>query len=70
MFVLVSGGVLSFVGAVLLFIPGPGLLFLAAGGAMAGTQSLLVARVFDRGELALRAAAQWLRARWRERSQR
>lgn len=68
--VLVAGGVLAAIGVVLLFIPGPGLLFLAAGGAMAATQSLLIARVFDRGEVAFRAAVRRMRNWWRGRHRR
>jgi len=56
-----GGGVLALVGFVLLFIPGPGLLLLAGGGAMAATQSLMVARIFDRGELFIRTLIQRVR---------
>ena len=57
-------GVVAFgVGVVLVFIPGPAILFfLIAGGLFAG-QSLSVARALDWTELRLRAAAKAVRKR-------
>jgi hypothetical protein len=42
-----AGAGLILVGIILLFIPGPGLLFIATGGAVLATESLAVARVLD-----------------------
>jgi hypothetical protein len=50
----VIGALLLVGGAVLLFIPGPGLLLIAFGGALIAQQSLGPARALDRLELILR----------------
>ena len=42
-----AGAGLILVGVVALFVPGPGLLFIAAGGAVLASESLAVARVLD-----------------------
>lgn len=46
--------VLVVVGVVLLFIPGPGLLFIGLGAAMCASHSLLIARGMDRCDVVLR----------------
>src|SRR5690242_11317242 len=55
------GGVLFAVGVVLLVVPGPGLLFVALGGALLAEESYDVARTLDRAELRIRqlAADSW-----------
>ena len=53
-------------GAVLLAIPGPGLLVIAFGAALIGQESLWVARVLDRLELAGRAIARDGRRWWKK----
>jgi hypothetical protein len=53
-------------GVVLMFIPGPAVLFFALAGALLATQSRHVARWLDWGELRARKAVAALR-RWRRR---
>ena len=61
---------LSFAGGlVLMFIPGPAVLFFALAGALLATQSLWVARRLDQGEVWGRRAVASVR-RWRRRRQR
>jgi hypothetical protein len=57
--VLVAGGV------VLLFIPGPGLLFLAFGLALFGGESKTLAGWLDRAELPVRRQLGYFRRRWK-----
>jgi hypothetical protein len=52
------------IGVVLVFIPGPAVLFFALAGALLATQSLWVARKLDRLELNARSVAASFR-RWR-----
>jgi len=59
--VLGIGLVSALIGVILLFTPGPGLLFLFAGGAILAEESLTVARALDWTELRVRAVAR----RWR-----
>jgi hypothetical protein len=42
-------------GFILFFIPGPGVLFVALGGALVANESLIAARMFDWIELKCRA---------------
>ena len=61
---------LSFAGGVvLMFIPGPAILFFALTGALLATQSLWLARRLDEGEVWGRRAVASVR-RWRRRRQR
>ena len=55
------------VGVVLLFIPGPAVVFLGLAGVLLAEHSMLVARALDASELKLRAAARWLRSAWHRR---
>lgn len=68
--VLAVGGTLAFLGFVMLFIPGPGILLLAAGGAMTATQSLWVARVLDWVEVKARYVTHRILEWWRRRRNR
>jgi hypothetical protein len=62
-------GVLLLVGGVvLLFIPGPGLLLIAFGGALIAQQSLWLAKVLDRVELLLRKLARKGKSFWKKAS--
>lgn len=56
------------IGVVLMFIPGPAILFYALTCALAATQSQLVARLLDRSEVRLRALWRRYQARraWRD----
>ena len=63
-----AGAVLLAVGVVLLFIPGPGLLLIAFGGALIARQSLWLAKRLDRLELLLRRFARKARSVWRRSS--
>jgi hypothetical protein len=67
---LVGTALLSFAaGVVLMFIPGPAVLFFALTGALLATQSLWVARQLDHGEVwGRRAVVSW--RRWWRRRQR
>jgi hypothetical protein len=56
-----AGAGLSLVGILLLFIPGPGLLFIAAGGAVLARESQLLARALDWSEV--RGRRLWRRVR-------
>jgi hypothetical protein len=53
-------------GVVLMFIPGPAILFFALTGALLATQSRWIARLLDRGEVEGRKALASVR-RWRRR---
>jgi hypothetical protein len=56
-------------GLILFFIPGPGVLFVALGGALVAKESLNAARVFDWIELKCRAAIARFKS-WRNRRDR
>jgi|SRR5687768_2916654 len=58
------------IGVVLVFIPGPAVVFFGLGPALLADHSMLVARGLDRAELQLRAAGRWLRSGWRRLHQR
>ena len=64
-------GVLSLVsfaiGVVLVFIPGPAVVFFALSGALFAAESRWAARKLDQFELAVRRAAGALRGWWRKR---
>jgi hypothetical protein len=63
------GAVLAFgIGVVLVFIPGPAVVFFALSGALLATQSLAIARAADRAELWLRAKNKAARRWWEHRS--
>ena len=63
-----AGAVLLAGGVVLLYIPGPGLLLIAFGGALIARQSLWLAKRLDRLELLLRRFARKARSAWRRSS--
>ncbi|MBT0959848.1 hypothetical protein [Denitromonas iodatirespirans] len=54
---MVGGVGMALLGFMMLFTPGPGLVFLAAGGALLGSESRRVARGLDRLEILVRQAA-------------
>jgi hypothetical protein len=64
----VGGLLLMAAGFLLLFIPGPGLLFLFAGGFLIAQQSLVAARVLDWSEVRLRKLLAWSLRAWRRSS--
>lgn len=59
--------VLIAIGAVLLVIPGPGILFLLMGGGMLATESRSVARFMDWSEIHGRKMAARVSRRWKRR---
>jgi Putative transmembrane protein (PGPGW) len=66
---LIVGGVLLMAaGFLLLFIPGPGLVLLFAGGFMIAQQSLVAARALDWSEIRLRKLLAWSLCAWRRSS--
>lgn len=60
-----AGALVMAAGLVFLAIPGPGLVVLGAGFALVARESLWVARMLDRLELAVRPLFLRLRRRWR-----
>jgi hypothetical protein len=58
------GPILAAGGLVMLFIPGPGLLFIVFGLALLGGQSRKLARLLDRGEPPVRRTLRRVRERW------
>ena len=62
------GGLLLAGRVVLLFIPGPGLVLIAFGGALVAQQSLWLARMLDRLELTLRKLLRKARSCWKRSS--
>ena len=62
---LVVGILLLVGGVILLFIPGPGLLLIAFGGALVAQQSLWMARLLDKMEVAARKAARLAERSWK-----
>jgi uncharacterized protein (TIGR02611 family) len=63
---LILGGLLLMAaGLLLLFIPGPGLVFLFVGGFLIAQQSLVAARVLDWSEIRLRKLLAWSLRAWR-----
>ena len=61
---IVGGLLLMAAGFLLLFIPGPGLVFLFAGGFLIAQQSLVAARVLDWSEIRLRKLLAWSLRAW------
>src|SRR5262245_21987361 len=59
------GIVLVIIGIAMLFFPGPGSLFILFGLALVGTHSIKIARLLDRGEIAMRRLGQHLEQHWR-----
>jgi hypothetical protein len=53
------------VGVVLMFIPGPAILFYFVAGSLLATESRAIARLLDWIEVKLRKVATWLHARWK-----
>ena len=60
--------VLLLVGVVLVFIPGPAILFFAIGGSMLATQSLALARLLDWTEVQLRRVYTGVTGWWKRAS--
>jgi hypothetical protein len=52
------------VGILLMFIPGPAVLFFLIAGSLLSTESLFVARSLDWSELKLRAGWSWSKKQW------
>lgn len=52
------------IGLVLVFIPGPAILFFFIGGVLLASESRLAARGLDWSEIKVRAAWQWALGRW------
>lgn len=65
---IVGGLLLMAAGFLLLFIPGPGLVFLFVGGFLIAQQSLVAARVLDWSETRLRKLVAWSARAWRRSS--
>ena len=65
---IVGGLLLMAAGFLLLFIPGPGLVFLFVGGFLIAQQSLVAARVLDWSETRLRKLLAWSLRAWRRSS--
>ena len=65
---IVGGLLLMAAGFLLLFIPGPGLVFLFVGGFLIAQQSLVAARGLDRSEIRLRKLLAWSLRAWRRSS--
>jgi hypothetical protein len=62
----ISGGILVMaVGIFLLFVPGPGLVFLLLGAVLVARQSLFAARALDWAEVRGRKLLNWSRRVWR-----
>lgn len=60
------GLVLAAAGIVMLFVPGPGILFIVFGLACFGGESKWIAGGLDAGELKARAGWHWAKAKWRD----
>lgn len=58
--------VLAVIGFILVFIPGPAVVFFAAAGMLLAGESLAVAKFFDAGELRARALIAEAKRRWRK----
>jgi hypothetical protein len=54
------------IGVVLMFIPGPAILFFLIAGGLLAAESRRVARGLDWSEVKLRKLASWLKARWQK----
>jgi hypothetical protein len=54
------------IGVVLMFIPGPAIVFFFLAGSLLAAESRAVARLLDWSEVKLRKVASWLRAKWRK----
>ena len=65
---IVGGLLLMAAGLFLLFIPGPGLVFLFVGGFLIAQQSVVAARVLDWSETRLRKLLAWSLRAWRRSS--
>jgi hypothetical protein len=63
------GALVAFaIGVVLVFIPGPAILFFLIAAALVATQALWLARRLDRAEVALRRWGRAFKAWWRRRA--
>ncbi len=62
---LVGAVVALAIAVVLTVFPGPAIVFYALAGALVATQSMRVARLLDRGEVATRGLMLQLRRKWR-----
>jgi hypothetical protein len=54
------------IGIVLMFIPGPAILFYLISGSLLAAESRVVARALDWSEVQLRKSARWLKIQWRK----
>jgi hypothetical protein len=54
------------IGVVLMFIPGPAILFFLIAGGLLAAESRHVARALDWSEVRLRKLASWAKARWKK----
>ena len=54
------------IGVVLMFIPGPAILFFLIAGGLLAAESRRVARALDWSEVKLRKLASWLKAQWQK----
>ena len=63
--ILIALGAIA-VGVVLVFIPGPAILFFLVAGSLLAAESIRVARFLDWLEVKLRAAWSWLEKHWRK----
>lgn len=64
----VLAGLCAVIGFILVFIPGPAVVFFLIAGALLATDWLPVARLLDWGEVHVRRIWQWLGAFWGRRS--
>lgn len=58
------GLVLVAIGLVLMFMPGPAILFFIVGGGFLAARSHAIARLLDASELAIWRSFRWLKSRW------
>ena len=63
-FRIVAAVVMFAIGLVLVFIPGPAVLFFFLGGALLASESLFVARAMDWLEVRVRAVWRWCKKHW------
>src|SRR5688572_27646844 len=54
------------IGVVLVFIPGPAILFFLLAGSLLASESMTVARFCDWSELKIRKSGSWLKRHWKK----
>ena len=54
------------IGVILVFIPGPAILFFLLSGSLLAAESLTIANLLDWAEVKLRAVFSWLKRHWRK----